>query len=114
MIAGWGTLLPTRSIPSSIRWTTPRFAGTSPTVTMTAFSASSDIVPSRQYWPADSACHGHGAVKWTASSASRRAPNPVHPAVCQPASALDLRGAGDVDVGPRHVADELGEEQAPR
>ena len=27
MIAGCGTLLPSRSMPSSIRWTPPRFAG---------------------------------------------------------------------------------------
>ena len=55
--------------------------------------------------------HRAGAVNESASSTRSRAPKPVQPADPPGIRGVGLGGAGDVDVRPRMVADQLHEEE---
>ena len=90
MITGCGTLLPAFSIPSSIRSVRGCFAG------------------ARVSRSPRSCC---GSRKSSANCSSSRAPKPGAAGGLPAGVAGRLGGAGDVDVRPRRVADELGEEQ---
>src|SRR5690349_4155864 len=102
IITGCGTLLPTFSMPSSIRWLNVRFPTASAVIALHPVAS----VPAA--W-----CRGSSARPGemggelqqqprTEARAARRLP---------PVRGFVLRGAGDVEMRPRPAGDELLQEQ---